>query len=116
MIPAINNPIKVTRKTASTIDHILTNYFTETVFKTAIFKSDKFCHFLICFLIPSSSTQKENKTNLFIKKIFNTESFESFEKKLYKTAWEETLTSKTLCKAYTTFLQKFIVLYDKIFS
>ena len=50
------------------------------------------------------------------KKIFNTESFESFEKKLYKTAWEETLTSKTLCKAYTTFLQKFIVLYDKIFS
>ena len=68
MIPTINNPIKVTRKTASTIDHILTNYFTETVFKTAIFKSDKFCHFLICFLIPSSSTQKENKTNLCIKK------------------------------------------------
>ena len=54
MIATINNPIKVTRKTASTIDHILTNYFTETVFKTAIFKSDKSCHFVICFLIPSS--------------------------------------------------------------
>ena len=56
MIPTINKPTRVTRKTAMGIDHILTNCVTETVLKTAIFKSYIFDHFPICFLAPSFST------------------------------------------------------------
>ena len=67
MTPTINKPTRVTRKTGTAIDHILTNCFTETVFKTTIFKSDISDHFPICFLVPSSSTQRENKT-IFIYK------------------------------------------------
>ena len=44
------------------MDHILTNYFAVAVFKTAIFKNNIFDHFPICFLVPSPSTQRENKT------------------------------------------------------
>ena len=51
MIPTINKPTRVTRKTTTAIDHILTNSFTDTVFKTAIFKSDISDHFPICFII-----------------------------------------------------------------
>ena len=40
MIPTINKPTRVTRKTATAIDHILTISFVDTVFKTVIFKSD----------------------------------------------------------------------------
>ena len=38
MIPIINKPIRVTNKTATAIGHILTNSYTETIFKTAIVK------------------------------------------------------------------------------
>ena len=61
MIPTINKPTRVTQKTTTAIDHILTNSFTDTVFKTAIFKSDISDHFPICFIIPSSMKQTNNK-------------------------------------------------------
>ena len=60
MIPTITKPIRVTQKT-TTIEHILANSFTDTVFKTAIFKSDIPDHFPICLIIPSSMKQTSNK-------------------------------------------------------
>ena len=47
MIPIINKPTEVTRKTATAIDHIITNNFVENTFKTATIKSDVLVHFLI---------------------------------------------------------------------
>ena len=47
MIPNINKPTRVTNKTATAIDHILTNTYTEIIFKTAILKSDVTDHFPI---------------------------------------------------------------------
>ena len=61
-------------------------------------------------MVPSSSTQRENKTIFIYKRIFNTKSTESFKKKLYETDWEENETSKTPEEAYTTF-----VLHDNYF-
>ena len=45
MIPTRNKPTRVTRKTATAIDHILTNCFIDRTFKIAIFKSDISDHF-----------------------------------------------------------------------
>ena len=45
LIPTINKPARVTMKTATAIDHILTNSFVDTDFKSAIFKTDIFDHF-----------------------------------------------------------------------
>ena len=70
----VNKPTRVTGKTATGINHILTNCSTKTVFKTAAFKSDIFDHIPICFLVRSSSTQRETKTTFIYKIIFNTES------------------------------------------
>ena len=41
------------KKTATTIDHIITNFFVDTNFKTAIFKSDISDDFPICFFITN---------------------------------------------------------------
>ena len=84
MIPTINKTTRVTTKTATAIAHILANCFTETVFKITIFKSDQSDHFLICLLVPLSSTQRENKTTFIYNRIFNTESIESFKKTYMK--------------------------------
>ena len=40
MIPVINKPTRLIRKTAAVIDQIISNCFNDTNFKTAIFKSD----------------------------------------------------------------------------
>ena len=40
MIPIISKPTRVTKKIATAIDHIITNCFVDTNFKTAICKSD----------------------------------------------------------------------------
>ena len=60
MIPKINKPTRVTRKMTTAIDRILTNVFPDTVFKSAIFKSDISDLFPICFIIPSSMKQTSN--------------------------------------------------------
>ena len=90
MIPTINKPTRVTRKAATAIDHILTNSFCDTVFKTAIYKCDVSDHFPICFIIPSPSKQENvTETTFITKRIFNTESIELFKKKLCETSWDE---------------------------
>ena len=104
MIPTINKPTRVTRKTTTAIDHILTNSFTDTVFKTAIFKSDISDHFPICFIIPSSMKQINNTKNTVIfKRVFDTESIELFKQKLYETNWDDIEVSKTPMKRIKVF-------------
>ena len=95
MITTINKPTRVTRKATTAIDHILTNSFTDTPFKTAIFKSDIYDHFPICFIIPSSMKQTNNTKNTFIfKRVFDTESIELFKHKLYETNWDDSEVSE----------------------
>ena len=80
MIPTINKPTSVTRKTATTFNHILTNSFCDTVFKTAIYKCYVSDHFPICFIIPSPSKQENvTETTFITKRILNTESIELFK-------------------------------------
>ena len=57
VIPTIDKPTRVTRKTAALIDHVLTNSFIETVFKIVIFKIDVSDHFPICFFISKLFTK-----------------------------------------------------------
>ena len=51
MIPKISKPTRVTRQSATAINHILTNCFINFDFKTAIFKNDISDHFLISFFL-----------------------------------------------------------------
>ena len=64
MIPIIRKPVRVTKKTATSIDHIITNSFVENTFKTAISKSDVSDHFPVCIFIPSANLFQ--KVMLFI--------------------------------------------------
>ena len=50
MVPAINKPTRVTRYTATVIDHIFTNSIINTKIKSAIIKVDISDHFPILFV------------------------------------------------------------------
>ena len=57
MIPIINIPARVKRMAAPAMDHILTNSFIDSYFKTTITESNVSDHFPICFMILSLKHQ-----------------------------------------------------------
>ena len=79
MISIINKPTRVTNKTGTAIDHILTNSYTDTIFRIAILKCDVSDHFSICLIIPSLKFSSKNKIIYTYKRSFNE------QLKLYKT-------------------------------
>ena len=71
-------------KMATPIDHILTNSFVDTDFKSAIFKTDIYDHFPVSLLLPLPSIAKsENGTTFIYKRTFRSDSIEMFKQKLY---------------------------------
>ena len=96
-------------------DHILTNSFANTNFKTLIFKIDISDYFIICFLQLTSRPRKENKATHITKRVINNNAIEMFKQELYKTSWDDVINSENLNDAYNYFLHKLIVLYDKSF-
>ena len=69
MISTINKP---TRKTATAIDHILTNHFVNVNFKTTIFKTDISDHFPVSIIISSKKKPVENKYTCVYKRLLQT--------------------------------------------
>ena len=61
MMSVINKPTRVTKNTATAIDHIFINSVTTTKFKTGIIKSDILEKFLAHFM--TSVSQKRKKCN-----------------------------------------------------
>ena len=114
-IPTVNKSTRVTRKTSTIIDHILTNLFVNTNFKTFIFKIDISDHFPICFLQPTSRPREENEVTYITKRVINNNAIELLKQELYKTSWDDVINNKNLNDAYNYFSHKLIVLYDKYF-
>ena len=113
MIPTTNKTTRVTRTTATAIDHILTNSFADRNFKTAIFKSGVSDHFPICFIIQSTKSKIENRTSFILKRIFNFETINSLKQDLYKTDWKDIEAFTDPNEAYKAFLERFPLQYDK---
>ena len=84
MTPTINKPARVTGKTATAINHILTNSFIDTIIKTGVIKSDVSDHFPICLFIPSEKVSVENEIVYIYKTIINDETIEAFTQNLYE--------------------------------
>ena len=87
MIRTINKPTRVTRKTATAIDHILTNQFINVNFKTAIFKTDISDHFPVCIIISSTEKLVENKHTNVYKRVTTDGTTERFDQAPYEFDW-----------------------------
>ena len=111
----MNKPTRVTRKTATIIDHVFTNSFIDTNLQTMIFKGDISDHFPICFLLQSTMPKTENKVTYSTKRITKKDAIEKFNQDLYKTSWDDIIKNKNPNEAYNMFLQRVKVLYDQYF-
>ena len=114
--PTINKPTRVAMKTATAVDHILTNSFVDTDFKSAIFKNDISGHFLVCLLLPLPSIAKsENETTFIYNRTFSSDSIEMCKQKLYEINWEKVETNQNSNEAYKFFLEKNRSLHNHYF-
>ena len=65
-IPTINKPTRVIMKTATPINHILTDSFVDTNFKSAIFKTDISDNFPICLFLASPKVKVRKRDHLYL--------------------------------------------------
>ena len=115
MLPTINKPTRVTRKSATAIDHIITNNYIESSFKTAIIKSDILDNFPICILFPSDTSSAENEILYQYKRIIDNERITVFSRKLFEYDWKDMIAQNKPNEAYELFLKDFPALYDVYF-
>ena len=100
-------------KTATAIDHILTNSFVDTDFKSTIFKTDISDHFPVCLLLPLPSIAKSEKETTFVyKRTFSSDSIKMFKQKQYEINLEKVENPN---EAYKIFREKIQSLYNHYF-
>ena len=83
MMPVIKKPTRVTKTTATAIDHIFINSVTTTKFKTGIIKSDISDHFPIFFVADYNIHIKETKEHFKFRRDLSDFSVEKFKYKLH---------------------------------
>ena len=112
MIPTINKPTRVTKKTATAIDHIITNSFVENTFKTAIIKTDVSDHFPICIFFPSTNLFTKNDVIYQYKRTINDEKIEAFLQNLYQYDWDTIKTHQDANQACNNFISTFCTIFS----
>ena len=116
LISTIKKATRVTTETATAINHILTNSFVDTDFKSAMFKTDIFDHFAVSPLVPLPSIAKsENETTFVYKRTFSSDSIEMFKQNLYEINCWEVETNQNPNETYKIFLEKIQSLYNHFF-
>ena len=115
-IPTVNKLTRVTRKTSTTIDHVLTNFLVNTNFKTLIFKIDISNHLPICFLQPTSRPREKNEVTYITKSVINKNAIKLFKQRLFKTGWNDVINNKNPNDGYFYFSTSLLFCTISIFQ
>ena len=80
MIPTINKPTRVGKKSATAIDHIIANCIVDCQFKTAILKTDVTDHFPIAMALKTDEpVHQSQKVQNAHKRNYDEKAIESFK-------------------------------------
>ena len=113
MIPLINRPTWVTRRTANAIDHIITNSVTGyNDFKSAVIKSDLSDHFPIVFTIKTNETTQRLVVKSTYKGSYCEKNIDKFKSALHNRNWDDIKKIEDRNKAYKYFLDIFTDIYE----
>ena len=114
MVPVLNKPSRVTKNTATAIDHLITNQLLHRTINTGIIKLDISNHFPI-FLIAETEKRitPEEKVQM-TKRLTNNKTKTKLKNALQEMTWDDIISSKQIDFAYAIFLNKFTSLYDKV--
>ena len=111
MIPSINKPTRVTRNTATAIDHIITNTVISGIqHRFGILKTDISNHLPTVFALNTCEKSKpEDKAQFIYKCIYEEKQIESFKHELSQIEWNNIV--KRLDNpntAYESFFEHFL--------
>ena len=85
MIPTINKPTRVTRNTATAIDHFIPNTVVDTQFKSGIIETDLLDQFLIIFALQKNDDMvKKHNEHFIYKRYYDEKSTNLFKQKLHE--------------------------------
>ena len=113
--PTINKPTRVTRQTASAIDHIITNSIMHTGFKSRIIKTDISDHFPIFFCYKYIAEKEDAKKEFICKRRFSDQSIEIFKIRLRDINWSKVRQCRNASEVYINFFNIIDSLYDECF-
>ena len=115
-LPLIQRATRVTRTTATAIDHIITDAILESTMHSGIIKANISDHFPIFAILENSCNKNKNyeKTKI-TKRDFSNENIQNFQFLLENIKWDQLLPSNAPNEAYNVFLKIFSDLYDAAF-
>ena len=115
-LPLIQRATRVTRTTATAIDHIITDAILESTMHSGIIKANISDHFPIFAILENSCNKNKNyeKTKI-TKRDFSNENIQNFQFLLENIKWDQLLPSNAPNEAYNIFLKIFSDLYDVAF-
>ena len=119
LVPTINKPTRVTNKTISAIDHIITNVIYNNDFKSAITRTDISDHFLItyAFKLRSSMSSENHQKNRYLHKlIINESSKATFKRRLRETSRDAVKGLDNPNESYVKFIETITQIYDDCFQ
>ena len=115
LIPTVNKPTRVTRNTATAIDHIITNSVINGELKAGIIKTDISDHFPIFFIFKYVVDTTEAREEFIHKRNSTGNSIETFKQKLREVSWNEIKQSKNANESYVKFSEICTSLYEGCF-
>ena len=115
LISTINKTTRVTKNTATAIDHIITNSVINAEFKTGIIKTDISNHLPIFFIFKCVVDSTEAREEFIYKRNYSSYSTETCKQKLREVNWDETKKSSNANEFYAKFSKIFTSLYEECF-
>ena len=118
-IPTINKATRVTRKSATAIDNLITNSITNNNLESGILMTDISDHFPIFLFDKITDAQRKSKPKLENNKIyqrsFNQENMEEFRLNLLEHDWSFLYDFNDAEQGYEYFMRIFLNLFNKAF-
>ena len=114
ILPLINKPTRITRRSETLIDNILTNVDTNEI-KSGIIQTDISDHLPI-FMVENRQVSIENEIKTIYKRQYSEENILKFREMLQNNAdWELIKTCDDPDSAYNLFTRRFFDLHNKAF-
>ena len=103
-LPLIQRATRVTRTTATAIDHIITDATLESTVHSGIVKANISDHFPIFAILENSCNKNKNyEKNKITKRDFSNENIQNFQFLLENIKWDQLLPSNAPNEAYNIF-------------
>ena len=116
-MPLIQRATRVTRTTASAIDHIITDAILERTMHSGIIKVNIFDHFPIFTILENRGNKNKNYEKAKItKRDFSNENIQNFQFLLENIKWDQFLPSNSPSEAYYIFQRYFLIYAMSLFQ